>query len=314
MLPSNASRTNGATQIVRDVFVFAAIAVFAGFGEARAQSPILPHYSGVVLPSDRGPLSPSGPAAPTDRPGRPGQTCPQGDCGLMGRQPASISLPGARLAAMPTVTASPASCDPGLAAAGAAPGAYSPRYAEVALTRRFGTYLVKGIVNDCLTFEFYLDSGAADVTMSRAQFERLRASHAVLPAEIAGQDTYVMADGRTATQEIFLIRKLQLGPMTVRNVRAAVMPGDSPSLLGMSFLSRFYTWSINNHREVLTLNFGTLSAPFRGADPNCLNSPIASTGPHQAVPAQETNGRAFGGSDGQRSASQVRSDGCAGGR
>lgn len=135
-----------------------------------------------------------------------------------------------------------------------------PRHAEIALARRHGTFLVKGLVNECVAFEFYLDSGAADVTLSSAQFEQLQATGAVFPAEIAGHDTYVMADGRTSTQSIFMIRTLQLGPMIVRNVRAAVMPGDAPALLGMSFLGRFYAWSVNNHREVLSLNLGSLPA------------------------------------------------------
>jgi clan AA aspartic protease (TIGR02281 family) len=258
MAPSRISQRIAAAQVARGAAVLAAIILFAGAGEAGAQSPMLPHYPGLLLPVDRGPLVATGPAAPNARPVTPEQTCAPGDCGSPSPRPPSTSLPGARVAAASSATASSAGCDPGTAGGGARPAGYMPRHAEIALTRRHGTFLVRGMVNNCLTFEFHLDSGAADVTLSRAQFEQLQAARAVFPAEIAGQDTYVMADGRTATQEIFLIRSLQLGPMTVRNVRAAVMPGNAPPLLGMSFLGRFHAWSVNNHREVLSLNFGSL--------------------------------------------------------
>ena len=238
MLPPNLSPRNGAAQVVRRVAVLAAMVLSAAAGAAEAQSPMLPHYTGPLLPIDSGPMDPTRATAPNTRPVSSEQTCPQGDCG--------------------STPARPPSCDPGTAGGGARPGGYMPRHAEIALTRRHGTFMVKGMVNNCLTFEFHLDSGAADVTLSRNHFEQLKAARAVFPAEIAGEDTYVMADGRTATQEIFLIRSLQLGPMTVRNVRAAVMPGDAPPLLGMSFLGRFHAWSVNNHREVLSLNFGSL--------------------------------------------------------
>lgn len=239
--------------------MLAAIILSAGAGEAGAQSPMLPHYPGLVLPIDRSPLVATGPTAPNARPVTSEQTCPQEHCGPTPPRPPSNSLPGALVAAASSATASSAACDPGTAGGSTRPGGYMPRHAEIALTRRHGTFLVRGMVNNCLTFEFHLDSGAADVTLSRAQFEQLRAARAVFPAEIAGQDTYVMADGRTAAQDIFLIRSLQLGPMTVRNVRAAIMPGNAPPLLGMSFLGRFHAWSVNNHREVLTLNFGSFA-------------------------------------------------------
>ena len=258
MLSPNLSPRNGAAQVVRRVAVLAAMVLSAAAGAAEAQSQMLPHYTGPLLPIDSGPMDPTRATAPNTRPVSSEQTCPQGGCGSTQARPPSTSLPGARVAAASSAPAFSAACDPGTAGGGARPGGYMPRHAEIALTRRHGTFMVKGMVNNCLTFDFHLDSGAADVTLSRTHFEQLNAARAVFPAEIAGEDTYVMADGRTATQEIFLIRSLQLGPMTVRNIRAAVMPGNAPPLLGMSFLGRFHAWSVNNHREVLSLNFGSL--------------------------------------------------------
>lgn len=235
-----------------------AIILSAGQSEAWAETSMLPDQA--LSPADRGLRNVVVPTTSIGGPERLEQTCPRGDCPSPPSQPTSKSLPGDRVAATPSATAAHKSCDAASALAVARSGAYAPRHAEIALTRRHRTFVVKGLVNECLTFEFYLDSGAADVTLSRNQFEQLRTAGAVFPAEISGRDTYVMADGRTSTQEFFLIRTLQLGPMVVRNVRTAVMPGDAPPLLGMSFLGRFYAWAVNNHREVLSLNFGSLPA------------------------------------------------------
>lgn len=250
--------------------VFVAAVFVAAFGGdvllsdlrsvAWAQAPLLPHHSLPMLPADRGPLPIIAPPASIVPSGQPELACPGDECASLSSQAISSTLPGTGLATRPAATAPPASCDKAAAGAVTRSGTYVPRHAEIALTRRQGTYLVRGVVNECLTFDFHLDSGAADVTLPRAQFEQLRAARALSPAEIIGSDTYVMADGRTATQELFLIKTLQIGPMIVRDVRAAVMPGDAPALLGMSFLGRFAVWSINNHREVLSLYTGSRPA------------------------------------------------------
>jgi hypothetical protein len=138
---------------------------------------------------------------------------------------------------------------------------YPARHAEVPATQRNGVLSVSALLNDCLQVDLYIDSGAAHVFLPASIFSRLSTLGAITAADRRGTDSYTMADGRPITLDLYRIGTLGLGGVEVRDVTAAVGPGEGPALLGMSFLKRFMSWSINNHRQVLVLNVGTLPSP-----------------------------------------------------
>lgn len=124
---------------------------------------------------------------------------------------------------------------------------------EVALDRRGGTFLVPALMNDSVSLEFYLDSGAADVNVPAATFEALKRAGTIRPKDIIGTESYLMANGASNKAMLFTIRTLKVGSVVLRNVRASVSEHAGPPLLGMSFLGRFSSWTVDNGRSILVL-------------------------------------------------------------
>lgn len=125
---------------------------------------------------------------------------------------------------------------------------------EAPLQRRGVNYIVRGLVNDTETVEFYLDSGSADVALPSYIVDALRRSGSIRSEDDLGRASYAMANGQARTAVTFRIRSLRIGPVVVENVRGSVLDYAGPPLLGMSFLGRFKQWSVDNDRQVLVLH------------------------------------------------------------
>ena len=124
---------------------------------------------------------------------------------------------------------------------------------EIQMVRSGGTYGVPVTINDAISLTFILDSGASDVSIPTDVFSTLVRSGTITDADMLGSQTYVLADGSKKKSPTFRIRSLKIGSVVVENVTASVAENSAPLLLGMSFLSRFPSWSVDNSRHVLIL-------------------------------------------------------------
>jgi hypothetical protein len=125
---------------------------------------------------------------------------------------------------------------------------------EVPLQRQGGILVVPVLINNQITLDFVLDSGAADVSIPADVFSTLLRTRTVTSADFLGRQTYVLADGTTVPSQVFRIRSLKVGNRVVDNVTASVSSVQGQLLLGQSFLTRFRSWSIDNNRQVLVLD------------------------------------------------------------
>jgi len=116
-----------------------------------------------------------------------------------------------------------------------------------------GTFLVPVSINDRLTLDFIIDSGASDVSIPADVVITLMRKGTLSRADFRGTRTYVLADGSTVPSATFVIRSLRVGGYTIQNVTASVASVNGSLLLGQSFLKRFNSWSIDNHRHLLIL-------------------------------------------------------------
>jgi clan AA aspartic protease (TIGR02281 family) len=123
----------------------------------------------------------------------------------------------------------------------------------VPLTPEGGTFTVPVSINDKLTLNFVLDSGAADVSIPADVVLTLMRTGTLSAADFLGKRTYRIADGSTLPSEVFRIRSLRVGNRVLENVVGSVAPVEGGMLLGQSFLSRFKSWSIDNQHQVLIL-------------------------------------------------------------
>jgi clan AA aspartic protease (TIGR02281 family) len=124
---------------------------------------------------------------------------------------------------------------------------------EIQMVNNGGTYFVPVRINNTITLDFVLDSGATDVSVPSDVFSTLVRTGTITKDDVLGRQTYQLADGSTKNALTFRVRSLQVGTLTLQNVRGSVAEAAGPLLLGMSFLRRFSSWSVDNDRHVLIL-------------------------------------------------------------
>jgi predicted aspartyl protease len=124
---------------------------------------------------------------------------------------------------------------------------------SVAMRAEGGVYVVPILINDAITLDFVVDSGAADVSIPADVVSTLIRTRTIGPSDFVGQQTYVLADGSETPSDVFIIRSLKVGNHVVLNVRASIASPKASLLLGQSFLQHFRSWSIDNARHALVL-------------------------------------------------------------
>jgi hypothetical protein len=139
----------------------------------------------------------------------------------------------------------------------AVPAAYSE---SISLKSGGGTFVLPVLINDKITLDFTLDSGAADVSIPFDVFSTLRHTQTIFDGDLLAPATYTLADGSVQRQLRFRIRSLKVGGLELRNVVGSVAPLRGTLLLGQSFLSPLQTWSVDNQRHTLILNEGLVPA------------------------------------------------------
>ena len=124
---------------------------------------------------------------------------------------------------------------------------------EVSLKQENGVLTVPARLNDIITLDFVVDSGAAEVQIPADVVMTLLRTKTITQADFLPGQVYRMADGSTVKGERFNLRSLKLGEIEISNVSASISSVDGMLLLGQSVLSRLSSWSIDNNRHVLLL-------------------------------------------------------------
>jgi hypothetical protein len=133
-------------------------------------------------------------------------------------------------------------------------------YSEsIPLIHTHGTLQVPAVINDRISLNFTIDSGATDVSIPATVFAALTRSGAVSPQDFLDKRMYRLADGSGEISQRFRIRSLRVGKLEVRDVIASVGDSGGLLLLGQSFLSRLKSWSIDNERQTLLITESTTS-------------------------------------------------------
>jgi clan AA aspartic protease (TIGR02281 family) len=153
------------------------------------------------------------------------------------------------------------------------------RAETVPLKRDHGTFVVPVVINDQMTLNFMLDSGASDVTIPADVLSTLTRTGTIATTDFLDSQVYQLADGSQTRSRRIRIRSLRVGSVELRDVIASVAPQAGTLLLGQSFLTRLQTWTMDNQRHLLVINESPssgLSAP-----------PTAPTQSETAAPAAQ---------------------------
>lgn len=121
------------------------------------------------------------------------------------------------------------------------------------LKRAGGVLVLPVQINNSITIDFTIDSGAADVVVPLDVFSTLSRTGTITSTDMLVSQTYELADGSRHEARRFRIRSLKIGELELRDVVGSVAPIGGSLLLGQSFLSRLPGWSIDNQREVLVV-------------------------------------------------------------
>jgi uncharacterized protein YecT (DUF1311 family)/predicted aspartyl protease len=114
-----------------------------------------------------------------------------------------------------------------------------------------GVYVVPVLINDAISLNFVVDSGAADVSIPADVVMTLIRTGTLTESDFLGQQIYVLADGSKVPSHTFRIRSLKVGNKVLEDVIGSVADVQGGLLLGQSFLSRFQSWSIDNTKHAL---------------------------------------------------------------
>ncbi len=123
----------------------------------------------------------------------------------------------------------------------------------VTLRRHGGVLMVPALLNDSVSADFVVDSGASDIVLPETVLDGLRKAGKFIDADFTGTQMVKIANGSIVKARTFTLRSLSVGNRVVTNLHASVAPANATPLLGQSFLQRFASWSIDNERQVLVL-------------------------------------------------------------
>jgi clan AA aspartic protease (TIGR02281 family) len=124
---------------------------------------------------------------------------------------------------------------------------------EVTIERHGNTYTVPVRINGTITLPFILDTGADELAIPADVALTLIRAGALTDSDFVGKGRYAMANGAEQLSDRVILREVQVGEHTVKNVTAVVNPSAGDPLLGQSFLSKFGTVTLDYKRLVLVL-------------------------------------------------------------
>lgn len=124
---------------------------------------------------------------------------------------------------------------------------------RVQMIQSGSTYKVPARLNDQITLDFTLDSGASDVLVPADVVLTLIRTNTITDSDFKGNQTYRLADGSIVKSRKFILRMITVGNLTVHNVTAAINDVEGSLLLGQSFLRKFSSWTIDNKNNELIL-------------------------------------------------------------
>ena len=116
---------------------------------------------------------------------------------------------------------------------------------SVPLGEAGGTYTVPVRLNDVITLDFVLDSGASEVQIPVDVVMTLLRANTINKNDFLDGTVYKLADGSSVKGERFVLRKVQIGEHALNNVTAGISPMGAELLLGQSVLARLLAPSEN---------------------------------------------------------------------
>lgn len=132
-------------------------------------------------------------------------------------------------------------------------GVSEERIVEVPFTKSGGVTKVDCVINK-LPLNFIFDTGASDVTISQVEANFMYKNGYLSSKDIIGKQHYQTADGSISVGTTIVLREINFGGLTLRDVRASVVETQhAPLLLGQTVLQRLGKIEIDNTQRILKI-------------------------------------------------------------
>jgi tetratricopeptide (TPR) repeat protein len=132
-------------------------------------------------------------------------------------------------------------------------GSYEEETTEIPYKIEQGTCTVPCQINK-LPLNFTFDTGAADVTLSKVEADFMLKNGFLSSKDIGGVIHHVIADGSVTEDRAVLLREVNFGGLSLKNVRASISQKQQASLLlGQSVLGQLGSIEIDNAAHVLRI-------------------------------------------------------------
>ena len=127
------------------------------------------------------------------------------------------------------------------------------RAEEIPVEKRGGVYYIPIEVNNALTLDFIIDTGAAEVTLPADVVSTLMRTGDIAASDYLPSKVYILADGSEMESPRILLREIKIGSNVLKNVPASISDTRGPLLLGQSLLERLGHYSIDSKKLALIL-------------------------------------------------------------
>lgn len=116
-----------------------------------------------------------------------------------------------------------------------------------------GTYEVQSKING-LPLNMLFDTGASDISISQTEVDFMIKNGFLGEQDYIGSSSYNLANGANEVFRTIMLRKVEIGGLVLKNVRAAVTNNRSAGMLfGQSAMSRYGKITIDNHKKQIII-------------------------------------------------------------
>lgn len=124
---------------------------------------------------------------------------------------------------------------------------------EIPFSKESGVCKVNCAING-LPLYFIFDTGASDVSLSQVEANFMMKNEYLSSKDVSGKQYYQTATGDISEGTVIMLREVDFGGITLRNVKASVVKNQkAPLLLGQSVLSRLGSIEIDNEKKVIKI-------------------------------------------------------------
>ncbi len=127
---------------------------------------------------------------------------------------------------------------------------------EILLGKNGGVFELPVNINDKITLNFILDTGASEVHIPADVFLTLARTNTIGHSHFLKSARYQIADGSIVESKRVRLQSLKIGDHYLTDVTASIGQVDGPLLLGQNALSQLEPWYIDSNKMLFVMERG----------------------------------------------------------